>query len=377
MADEPRGYATTDDAQKANEETWRKFKKDFQQKPITYGAILVLIALAIMGLIFRYDPQWAAPNNNLVSFLTNTATEVLGVIFTIFVVNEFQKRRDLEQLKKELLADVKFGTNVDAIRAINRMRVYDEEYGWYSGDNGLLSKADVEGANLENIDFKDANFPDIDLVRASLQGAKLQNTNMSGAILSFASLQDARIMQSNLRDALIYGADLQRAWLVGTDLHMADLNKSNLHNANLSASNLQNVDLGETDLSGAILWYADLQKAYLGGANLKGAQLWSTNLNGADLRVADLSNANLKEAKLQNTYMGGARLRGANLESAEFSDETILPDDQHYDPDKGLDQLRRYTDPDYDGPGGYWDPCVEVRGSYRPWYCKDTDEPTP
>lgn len=366
MNHEPRGYVTKDEAQNANAEMWRKFRKDFQQKPITYGAILVLIALAILVLIFRYDPQWAAPNNNLVSFLTNTATEVLGVIFTIFVVNEFQKRRDLEQLKKELLADVKYGTNGDAIRAINRIRLYDEEYGWYSGQNGLLVKQDLRHSNLENANLHDANLEGAHLRGINLEGADLRRANMEGADLTVANLERGDLRGANLRMASMWRVNLKEAKLEKVNLGGVHLNQANLQGADLMQANLQGADLDATNLQGA----------HLGGANLQGRTLIRANLQDANLFGSNLQGANLIQANLQGADLREANLQGAFLDNAKFSAKTNLPDRRFYNLEKTEEQMLIYTDPAHPN---FWDPCSELARSPlgSPWYCDDAHELTP
>lgn len=300
---EPRGFATKQEASQANDDVWRKFRADFQSKPITYGVILVLFGLIVGALLFRYQPDWGEENNNLFSFLTNFATEGLGVLVTIFVVDRFQAHRQREQLKKELLADVKYGTNVDAVRAINLMRLYDEDYGWFSSENSLLTNVNLSGANMQ---------------QAKLDGANLQRVMM-------------------------VSANLQEANLVGANLEKAKLPAVNLQHANLMGANLQEASLWDVNLQNAKLVRANLQLAYLVEANLQDADLSGANLHLAELREAILTRTNLVEANTQ----------AASFDEVVFSAETILPDGSNYDPAKGPEQMDRFTDPNHPD---FWQP---------------------
>lgn len=232
---EPQGYQTPDAAQQANNDMWRTFKKQFQEKPITYGTILVLFGFFIGAILFHHQPDWGDTNNNLFGYLTNFGTELLGVVFTIFVVDRLQERRNRDQLSRELIADVKYGTNVDAVRAINRMRLYDDEYGtnWLRGDTSLLSNTDLSSAKLE--------------------GANLTGANLSGANLRKANLRNAKLTRANLRNASLINTNLESAHLIATNLEDAVLGWAVLNQAILAGANLKNASLGNTDLSYAVL----------------------------------------------------------------------------------------------------------------------------
>lgn len=83
-----------------------------------------------------------------------------------------------------------------------------------------------------------------------------------------ADLQDVYFAGANLQGANLQGADLQGANLVGVDFRSASLKRSNLSYVDLS--------------------YANLIDANLENANLKNTDLKNTDLRGADLRGADL-----------------------------------------------------------------------------------------
>ncbi|MAU08570.1 MAG: hypothetical protein CL607_02020 [Anaerolineaceae bacterium] len=386
---EPRGYSTQE-ANDANKQTWQAFKRKFNEQPMTYGVIFVLIGVLIGGFVFAYSPDWEA--DNLFSYLTNFGTEALSVLITIFVLDRFQARRAEEQLKKELLADIKYGHNSDAIRAVNRLRLYDVECGWYSSRSSLLARSDLRKANLEkanlteaNLEFCNlfgANLKQVDFFEANLQGADLRKSDLEGSKLWEANLEFSRFMNANLANAVLEranlrGADFSRASLVGANFDEADLRETcfkdaDLSRARLPKANLCKVNMERANLQSSDLFEVDFTLANLTDVNLKEANLVATNFRESNLHNANLTRAELFEANFKGANLSGANLRHAQFQGAHFSDDTVLPDGSKYDTsdERGIIQLQRFIDPHYDGPGSFWDPCRQLVGRSRPKYCK-------
>ncbi|MCA9885855.1 MAG: pentapeptide repeat-containing protein [Anaerolineae bacterium] len=373
---EPQGYPTKDAAQRANDDMWRSFKKQFQEKPITYGTILVLFGFFVGGVLFHYQPSWGEENNNLFGYLTNFATELLGVVFTIFIVNEFQKRRDRKQLARELLAAIKHGGPDNAQQAISIIKSYDDELGWYSGENSLLAGQDFADANLEGIDFRHAN-----LTGAIFMGSLLRKSNFLRA-----NLKDANLMVANLEGAHMPKADLRDAKMLGTKLRNAILEDAKMTEAKLGMNDLVDANLIRVDLEGITIFEADMQ--------------------GANLSLANLQDATIGECNLKGTNFYAANLKGVTFPNSEFSDQTILPDaqniaanqyenwfhfglssrvdgnqfDKTYNPEQGPDQMMKYTNSAHPE---FWDPCVEISSDIpnfpqlKIWYCYKKGIPLP
>jgi uncharacterized protein YjbI with pentapeptide repeats len=98
-----------------------------------------------------------------------------------------------------------------------------------SGLQGV--KADLRGADLQNIRLDDAN-----LCRADLRGADFENANLQSV---------------NLRGAVLRGANLKGANLQNANLHFADFNRANLRDANLQNADLRATLFERADLRGA------------------------------------------------------------------------------------------------------------------------------
>jgi len=299
---------------------WKSFNDQVKEQPILYGVIFVLIGLLVGGLLFHYEPEWEA--NNLFSFLTNFATEALGVLVTVAVVNAWQDRRAQERLKRELLADIKYGTNADARRAIRRAH----EWRWLEKNESILAGKDLRRAELQESTFRCVNLHKADLRNADLSNARFDR-----------------------------GSDLSKIQASSAIFASAILHEINLQNAQLFAADLSSTGLRGTDLKGAYLAFADLSKS-----NLSSADLRYTVLMGANLRNADLWNAQLSEDTVLPDAERTEMHFGRQMADREFT--------SYYDPAKGPKQLERFTNPDHPE---FWDPCKELKGGNRPGYCKE------
>jgi len=241
---------------------------------ILVGFMLVLIFALIGKNIFAREPGYD----------TNIYTEILGVIFTIVVLDiraEWrEEKRRIRDLQERLAMDAGSQSNDAAKRAVDELR----HRGWLAGEDGLLQSAYLIQARLYRANLKDAN------------------------------LRQAHLMASSLNEAELVGANLQ--------------------GANLWLTNLQGADLLGINLKESSLLSANLQKVRLEFANLQEAVMREVNLQEASLFHANLHRTNLSDANLQYS----------NLVDAQFDETTILPDGSHWTPDT---DLTRFTDPNH------------------------------
>jgi len=144
---------------------------------------------------------------------------------------------------------------------------------------------------------------------------------------------------------------LDGAYLAKANLQNVDLRVSRLKTAILFESNLRNADLFHANLQKANLIEADLQDGTFTMVNLKGAQMFQANVKGTDLRFANLQEAQLHEI--------------------DIDESTTLPDETKFDPNEGLEQLRRFTDSEHPD---FWRPePFPGTDKYPWWYEPDTD----
>jgi uncharacterized protein YjbI with pentapeptide repeats len=262
------------------------------QSKTTREILAALLGVALLSIVL----EQVFLSHSLNGLCLNLATELTGSVTTFILIDQIvggteEKRR----LKTNLIAQMGSTVNEAAIRAVEEL----ERRGW-------LTDGSMHGAHLES---------------ANLQGAHLYDANLQGTYLYSANLQGAFLNSANLQGAHLYDANLQGAQLVRANLQGADLYCANLQKADLSCANLQEVCL------------------------------YDANLQGARLRLADLSMASLPEANLQGADLFEANLQEAHLEEVQYDENTVLPDRTRCTPDT---DIRRFTDPDYSGPGGFW-----------------------
>ncbi len=134
-----------------------------------------------------------------------------------------------------------------------------------------LTNADLSGADLTKSDLDNVDLTGVNLSAAILDGVSLVNAvynqdtvwpngsvpKDSRAIgpkaeLSGANLQDIELSEANLRGANLTGADLTRANLSEADLRNAILSKAKMGKTDLRKANLSEAVLTDCDLHGAV-----------------------------------------------------------------------------------------------------------------------------
>lgn len=220
-------------------------RPDFAELPIWRPKhptlVLLALLLGLAGFYVRYHfPDPEKIDNWLWSFIIDLAPEMVGMAFTIVVIDELNQRRLEQQEKENLIRQMRSDSNPFALEALRQIR----EKGWlYRGDlcgqlfrHANLQKAHLESADLQEADFTGANLQYSSLVRANLQRARLKVAHLQGAELHHANLQGAILENADLREVMLYDTNLQGA---------------NLHGAYLQAANLSHANLKDTDLSWA------------------------------------------------------------------------------------------------------------------------------
>lgn len=133
---------------------------------------------------------------------------------------------------------------------------------------------------IKRINFKNVHFgkePCTLLTGAQLQGLDLQEVNFALALFRVANLAGANLRGANLMAAKFYGANLTGTIFIGADLSVADFSGARIKNANFSGANL----------TSAIFTNADFQDVTLTGANIDSANFqFVTNLSAEQLHSA-------------------------------------------------------------------------------------------
>jgi hypothetical protein len=192
---------------------------------------LYMVTGFIAGLLFCLLTQLSILN--LPELLKDLLPEAAGIFVTITVIDQLNRRRDtqnaIKQLQEQLVRDASSRVNDVANNAVHQLR----KRGWLEGDNGLLSRANLSWANLQEANLRFANLQGVNLGMANLHRAYLRFANLHRAYLGGADLQGAYLRETNLQgaklvEANLHGADLQKANLQGADLFMAKFNEDTI-----------------------------------------------------------------------------------------------------------------------------------------------------
>jgi hypothetical protein len=188
---------------------------------------LYMVVGFIAGLLFCLLTQLSIPN--LPDLVKDLLPEAAGILVTITVIDQLNRRRDernaIKQLQEQLVRDASSIVNDVANNAIHQIRKRD----WLEGDGGLLKGADLREANLQGADLSTANLQRTKFYMANLQGANLALSKLQGTDLYRAKLQGAYLIGSKLQGANLSLAKLQRADLIGAEFDENTILPDNSH----------------------------------------------------------------------------------------------------------------------------------------------------
>ncbi len=267
------------------------------------GIFLVGVVFSVLGAALPSNTggNWPWLINLFFNLLTDLSPEFVGISIGVLAIDYWNKIRQEEQLKAQLIREMGGPDNGFARRAAREMEHYK-----YLSDGSLIGK-NLGQANLSSVDLRGADLRGANLILADLYEADLRRANLNEANLNLTNLSRADLTWTKLEGAMLDDttqiADKWRlVWEIVTQgAERRNLSGADLHWTNLSGANLNGVDLSEANLSLAILR----------GVDLRGANLSRTVLSGADLRGAFLFNASLVEA---------------DLSKAPYNDDTKWPE---------------------------------------------------
>jgi hypothetical protein len=207
------------------------------------AAVLIVVGLVVglSGFAKKYCTDWcvlmpSAPlllSDFLGDFYANIAVDCLSVAFAILVIDRLSERRAEQELKAQLIREMRSSDNGIALRAV-------EEFRARGGlTDGSLEAAHLKGANLQSVNLRGANMKKAYLEGANLQRAELRDASLQEASLWSADLQGAKLWDTNLQAAFLQDTNLRGAFLEGANLQEADLVDACLKGANLRNANLQ------------------------------------------------------------------------------------------------------------------------------------------
>mgnify|MGYP000185296155 CR=1 FL=1 len=186
---------------------------DEPEEIVVMGMVIFGTGLAVIGFRKNGIAYFGEFNVNLV-------TEIISILFTIFILNRLQARRLKQSEKDALVLQMGSPDNTFAIEAVRQLR----NKGWLEGVT--LQKANLNYTNLSNANLYGANLNNASLIKARLHSANLSNANLSNASLHEAKLGRAYLIKADLSNADLRDADLRGAYLTGADLTGAKLSNT-------------------------------------------------------------------------------------------------------------------------------------------------------
>jgi hypothetical protein len=181
---------------------------------LTIGRVgLILLLIVLPGIIITHR------NNNLGTInlrlllgeaYNNMIWEILGVAFTVLIIDKLYQTQQERQEKKELILRLQSRDTRMVAEAANVLRTR----GWLAAGalcHTNLNKARLRGLNLRLADFSDADLKESSLDETDLAEAKLERTNLQQANLRGANLKSADFAGADLKEANLSGAKLDEA----------------------------------------------------------------------------------------------------------------------------------------------------------------------
>ena len=175
----------------------RKSDRDINRAVLKF----VIWVFAIMAILFvLFAVALGATNSDL---LLNVGTEIMGIVITVLVINEYYDLRGRSELKMKLIREMGSRDNSDALKAVRELSAHE----WLS-DGSLIGK-DFSHADLSDVDLKDSDLRESSLVCTSFRNAWLSRAQLCNAVLYHAMFEDAILNAANFIGAKFSNIDEQ------------------------------------------------------------------------------------------------------------------------------------------------------------------------
>jgi hypothetical protein len=138
-----------------------------QRTPLILGTILTVSILT--GVVAAWEPS----GFNWRGLLSNLATELVGGVFTYFVIDQLISRNeDEDKLKQRLIREMENPENGIVVRAAQELR----SRGWLQ--DGALFGWFLQRANMQGLDLRDADLRGFGLYRSNLTDARVDDIQL-------------------------------------------------------------------------------------------------------------------------------------------------------------------------------------------------------
>jgi len=227
------------------------------------GALIILglgIWLLVVGFRILHPDQAINFYTLLPDFYSNATTTLIGIAFTVLIIDWLNRIRDGRLEKIRLLRDIGCGDHGIALRAvldITANNLHQKGFLRYR----IFENAKLAGAMLIGADLSHSSFHHSDFTGAELFGARLQMTCFWHAILRGVDLRDANttdtdFIYADLTDALVTPQQLQLAYR----LHGARLPNGKIYDGRFNLKgDIQDAQVLGVDINSPVTmanWYA-------------------------------------------------------------------------------------------------------------------------
>ncbi len=172
----------------APENRWPRFINWWNGRRV--GILLALLAISAAVLGQLYQRELTGQSNPILDFYANISAELGSIAITVLIIDTLAQRRADNQLKAQLISELRSGDNGIAQRALTELR----ERGW----------------------AMDGSLRHVYLIRANLKQAFFRDVDLTGAWFREANLRNTYWKRANLQDATLVGADLTGARRLST-----------------------------------------------------------------------------------------------------------------------------------------------------------------
>lgn len=166
----------------------KRISKFFDLQNIAFLMMGLSVLIGISGFSVQYEFFSLKELNN--NFYANISTELLSISITVLVIDKLIKKRDISELKKQLVREVRSKDNAIAVRALQELITQK----W--AKKGALRGAHLLYANLQDAYLRDVDLSYTWLREANFEEAFMNGTKLKGAVLVGANFKNAKELTS-------------------------------------------------------------------------------------------------------------------------------------------------------------------------------------
>ncbi|MEO1286856.1 MAG: pentapeptide repeat-containing protein [Chloroflexota bacterium] len=300
---------------------------------ISGGLTLVVLGIWIGSLLFNDG------------YGTNVYTEALGVLATILVLDQFNRWRETQALKKRLLMEVRSPAHDTAVTALEWLR----REGWLDPDTfkgETLERISWNGAYLGGLSFENARLREARLLGVTSYSAihgdkKIDPINFQHTHIRHCKLENSTFTRSNFSHS-----DIFNCTFVGCILSLSHINKTSVFKSNFSnimamGGNFSHSEFHQCQFDAMTGITINFSHCRLLATSFKHAELVSSDLSYSDCSGSLFSTTNLSGSNLTASILRGCDLESTKLDNVVYSENSVLPDGTRWTPDT---DLAKFTD---------------------------------